>query len=92
MELTARSTLSTWVGILFWVALSFAAAWVGSRFSPGRLIAHLVKPAFNIRPPGLCAGLDPSLSGDGDRRLAGLAGGRNGRGISPRRCSWYNWR
>jgi benzodiazapine receptor len=49
MDLTARSTLSAWVGILFWVALSFAAAWIGSRFSPGDWYAHLVKPAFN--PP-----------------------------------------
>jgi translocator protein len=49
MELTAKSTLSAWVGILFWVALSFAAAWVGSRFSPGDWYAHLAKPAFN--PP-----------------------------------------
>jgi benzodiazapine receptor len=49
MGLTARSTFSAGVGILFWVALSFAAAWVGSRFSPGDWYVHLAKPAFN--PP-----------------------------------------
>ena len=49
MEFSDRSTFSSWVGLLFWVALSFAAAGVGSRFSPGDWYAHLAKPAFN--PP-----------------------------------------
>jgi benzodiazapine receptor len=45
--LSIRSTFSAWIGLLFWVALSFAAAGVGSRFLPGAWYAHLVKPAFN---------------------------------------------
>jgi tryptophan-rich sensory protein len=48
-EFTNRSALSSRVGLLFWVALSFAAAGVGSRFPPGDWYAHLAKPAFN--PP-----------------------------------------
>jgi translocator protein len=49
MGLTARSTLSAGAGLFFWVALSFAAAAMGSRFPPGDWYAHLAKPAFN--PP-----------------------------------------
>ena len=49
MKLTSRYPLSSWAGLAFWVALSFAAAGVGSRFSPGDWYAHLAKPAFN--PP-----------------------------------------
>ena len=49
MEQTARNTTSSWVGLGFWVILSFAAVWVGSRFSPGDWYAHLAKPTFN--PP-----------------------------------------
>jgi tryptophan-rich sensory protein len=48
-EFTHRPALSSCGGLLFWVALSFVAAWVGSRFSPGDWYAHLAKPAFN--PP-----------------------------------------
>ena len=49
MGLTARSAFSAWVGLFFWVALSFAAAGIGSRFPPGDWYAHLAKPAVN--PP-----------------------------------------
>jgi len=48
-EFTHRPALSSCGSLLFWVALSFVAAWVGSRFSPGDWYAHLAKPAFN--PP-----------------------------------------
>ena len=37
------------LGFAGWVALSFAAAWVGSRFMPGEWYAALAKPAWN--PP-----------------------------------------
>ena len=49
MESTTKHKVSSWGGLFFWVALSFAAAGVGSRFSPGDWYAHLAKPAFN--PP-----------------------------------------
>jgi tryptophan-rich sensory protein len=42
---TARSTL----GLVSWLAVSFAAAWIGSRFMPGAWYASLAKPAWN--PP-----------------------------------------
>jgi hypothetical protein len=37
MELPTRYTFSSWIGLVFWVVLSFAAAGVGSPFSPGAL-------------------------------------------------------
>jgi benzodiazapine receptor len=49
MELSSKSALSAWVGLFLWVALSFAAAGVGSQFPPGDWYAHLAKPAFH--PP-----------------------------------------
>ena len=49
MKLTTGSTFFSWIGLAFWVVLSFAAAGVGSRFSPGDWYANLAKPAFN--PP-----------------------------------------
>jgi translocator protein len=49
MQPNAKHTLPSWVGLVFWVALSFAAAGVGSRFGPGDWYAHLAKPSFN--PP-----------------------------------------
>ncbi|MGO8760392.1 MAG: TspO/MBR family protein [Desulfobaccales bacterium] len=49
MELTPRDSLFSWAGLFFWVALSFAAAGIGSRFWPGDWYAHLAKPAIN--PP-----------------------------------------
>ncbi|OHE24763.1 MAG: hypothetical protein A3K40_01855 [Syntrophobacterales bacterium RIFOXYC2_FULL_60_23] len=48
-EFTNKPTVSSWIGLVFWVALSFAAAAVGSSFPPGDWYAHLAKPAFN--PP-----------------------------------------
>ena len=48
-EFTNKPTVSSWIGLVFWVALSFAAAAVGSSFPPGDWYAHLDKPAFN--PP-----------------------------------------
>lgn len=37
------------MGLVLWLALSFAAAWAGSRFGPGEWYAALNKPAWN--PP-----------------------------------------
>ena len=37
------------LGLLGWLCVTFAAAWVGSRFMPGAWYAALVKPAWN--PP-----------------------------------------
>ena len=48
-EFTNKPAVSSWIGLVFWVALSFAGAGVGSRFSPGDWYTHLAKPAFN--PP-----------------------------------------
>lgn len=36
-------------GLIFWLAITFAAAWVGSRFMPGEWYASLNKPSWN--PP-----------------------------------------
>lgn len=41
----ARSVL----GLVGWLALSFAAGWIGSRYMPGAWYASLAKPAWN--PP-----------------------------------------
>jgi benzodiazapine receptor len=49
MELTGRSTIPSWVGLIFWLVLSFMAAGIGSQFEPGDWYAHLAKPAFT--PP-----------------------------------------
>jgi translocator protein len=49
MGFATRSTFSAVAGLICWVALSFAAALIGSRFTPGDWYAHLAKPAFN--PP-----------------------------------------
>jgi translocator protein len=38
------------VGLAFWLVVTFAAAWIGSRFQPGEWYAGLVKPA--LTPPG----------------------------------------
>jgi benzodiazapine receptor len=47
--LSIRSTFSAWIGLLFWVALSFAAAGVGSRFLPAApaLALFLVQLVLN---------------------------------------------
>lgn len=37
-------------GLIFWLAITFAAAFVGSRFMPGEWYAELRKPSWN--PPG----------------------------------------
>jgi len=42
---SARDTL----GLVGWLLLSFAAGWIGSRFTPGAWYAALAKPAWN--PP-----------------------------------------
>jgi tryptophan-rich sensory protein len=49
MTSPARSSVSSGFGLLLWVALSFAAGVVGSRFPPGDWYTRLAKPAFN--PP-----------------------------------------
>ncbi len=41
---------ASWVGLGFWLAVTFTAAWIGSRFQPGEWYAGLVKPA--LTPPG----------------------------------------
>jgi benzodiazapine receptor len=38
-----------WIGLGFWLAITFAAAWVGSRFQPGEWYGGLIKPA--LTPP-----------------------------------------
>jgi benzodiazapine receptor len=40
---------SPWIGLGVWVAVTFAAAWIGSRFQPGDWYAGLIKPA--LTPP-----------------------------------------
>ncbi|MGD8415384.1 MAG: tryptophan-rich sensory protein [Candidatus Latescibacterota bacterium] len=37
------------LGLIFWIAISLGAGWVGSRFPPGEWYAGLAKPAWN--PP-----------------------------------------
>jgi translocator protein len=41
---------ASWLGLIFWLGLCFAAAWAGSFFQPGEWYEHLVKPA--LTPPG----------------------------------------
>lgn len=41
---------AAWVGLVFWLGLTFAAAWTGSRFQPDEWYARLVQPA--LTPPG----------------------------------------
>jgi tryptophan-rich sensory protein len=38
-----------WIGLGFWLAITFAVAWIGSRFQPGDWYAGLIKPA--LTPP-----------------------------------------
>jgi benzodiazapine receptor len=40
---------TVWIGLGFWLAVTFAAAGIGSRFQPGEWYAGLVKPA--LTPP-----------------------------------------
>jgi tryptophan-rich sensory protein len=40
---------STWIGLCFWLAVTFSAGWIGSRFQPGEWYAGLTKPA--LTPP-----------------------------------------
>jgi len=37
------------IGLIFWLGVSLAAGWVGSRFQPGEWYAALAKPSWN--PP-----------------------------------------
>lgn len=39
-----------WAGLIFWLGLSLAAGWFGSRFQPGEWYEHLAQPLFT--PPG----------------------------------------
>jgi benzodiazapine receptor len=39
------------LGLAAWLAASFAAAWIGSRYMPGTWYASLVKPSWN--PPNV---------------------------------------
>ena len=38
-----------WIGLIFWLAVTFTAAWIGSWFQPGEWYAGLVKPT--LTPP-----------------------------------------
>jgi benzodiazapine receptor len=40
---------AVWIGLAFWLTVTFSAAWVGSRFQPGEWYAGLVKPV--LTPP-----------------------------------------
>jgi hypothetical protein len=40
---------SLWIGLGFWLAVTFTAAWIGSWFQPGEWYAALVKPT--LTPP-----------------------------------------
>ncbi len=40
---------SSWIGLGCWLAVTLAAAWIGSRFQPGDWYAGLIKPA--LTPP-----------------------------------------
>jgi len=42
------------VGLAGWLAVTFAAAWIGSRYMPGDWYASLVKPSWN--PPNYLFG------------------------------------
>lgn len=44
-----RSPMKRWLALVGWIALSFAAAFVGSRFAPGPWYDALQKPSWN--PP-----------------------------------------
>ncbi len=48
-QIKSFSSIS-WLGLAFWLGLTFAAGWVGSRFQPGEWYTHLVQPA--LTPPG----------------------------------------
>ena len=39
-----------WIGLIFWLAVTFTVAWIGSWFQPGEWYAGLVKPT--LTPPG----------------------------------------
>ncbi|MGQ9921802.1 MAG: TspO/MBR family protein [Desulfobacca sp.] len=43
------SQTGRWLGLAFWLALSYVAAWTGSRFPPGDWYARLLQPA--LTPP-----------------------------------------
>ncbi len=38
-----------WIGLFFWLAVTFTAAWTGSWFQPGEWYAGLIKPT--LTPP-----------------------------------------
>jgi len=46
---------AVWIGLAFWLTVTFTAAWIGSWFQPGVWYAGLVKPA--LTPPGWVFGL-----------------------------------
>ncbi len=50
MPQTRPTGPSIWIGLGFWLAVTFAAAWIGSRFQPGEWYSGLIKPA--LTPPG----------------------------------------
>jgi translocator protein len=50
MTKTPLTGPASWLGLIFWLGLCFAAAWVGSLFTPGEWYERLIKPA--LTPPG----------------------------------------
>jgi tryptophan-rich sensory protein len=50
MKKTPLTGPASWLGLIFWLGVCFAAAWVGSLFSPGEWYDRLIKPA--LTPPG----------------------------------------
>jgi benzodiazapine receptor len=47
-------TIKSVIGLVGWLAVSFAAAWIGSRYMPGAWYASLAKPAWT--PPNAIFG------------------------------------
>jgi benzodiazapine receptor len=45
-----HTRMAAWLGLVFWLGLTFSAAWTGSRFQPGDWYSRLVQPA--LTPPG----------------------------------------
>jgi translocator protein len=47
--ISPRTRAISWLGLALWLALCFAAAWIGSRFQPGEWYQNLTKPS--LTPP-----------------------------------------
>ena len=87
-EFTNKPAVSSWIGLVFWVVLSFTAAGIGSRFSPGDWYTHLAKPAAAAPKP---AAQKVTLAADAPVLNSKLGLGLmivNGSSISPYREHW----